>query len=209
MERQLQEVEQRYETESDRTVQIKLGHELDQLRLKISKQQVADLRSQWWGEADPARKEELADALSQAAIRTSGEAEVAGNTDAIKQALDAVIEVATAGRHQGNEIRVTGEDRPLPLHPLCIIEADGEHDWVIRRATSNRVEIWLPRHGWLFDSKGNIVNQARPPRRDGVGRDWYGAFLPDGRWVTTDLWGYDKVLTFFSRDGRWLREISS
>jgi len=78
---------------------------------------------------------------------------------------------------------------------------------VIRRATSKRIEVWLPRDGWLFDSDGKVINEAHPPRRDGEGRDWFGVFFPDGRWVTTDLWGQDKVLTFFSRTGKWLKEI--
>lgn len=81
--------------------------------------------------------------------------------------------------------------------------------WVIRRMTKTHFEVWTPKHGWLFDSKGVLINEAFPPRRDGAGREWHGAFLPDGRWVTTDLWAYDRTLTFFSARGKWVKEMSA
>lgn len=106
------------------------------------------------------------------------------------------------------EIKISAEPKRVPLKVIQTLEADPNRHWVIRRATSKRIEVWLPRHGWLLDAKGKLINEARPPRRDGDGRDWFGAFLADGRWVTTDLWGEDKVLSFFSRGGKWLKEIS-
>jgi hypothetical protein len=88
-------------------------------------------------------------------------------------------------------------------------EAQDRAPYVVRRMTKTHFEVWTPKHGWLFDRTGKVINQAAPPRRDGDGRHWYGAFLPDGRWVTTDLWSVDRTLTFFSAKGQWLRERSS
>ena len=130
--------------------------------------------------------------------------------------LDVIEEVAAGGDVGVMEIK-------LPPHPDRIAAkvvmnlrkmpevpySGGSMDCVIRRMTSTHFEAWTPARGWLFNSKGQLVNEARPPRRDGRGREWHGAFLPDGRWVTTDLWELDKTLTFFSRSGKWQKEISS
>ncbi|HEY5037034.1 MAG TPA: hypothetical protein VII74_07895, partial [Chthoniobacterales bacterium] len=123
-----------------------------------------------------------------------------------------MIEVATDGEYAQKEIKLPKEAETVALHELytCIADsADADFRWVIRRVTKNHVEVWLPRHGWLFNGKGKLVGEAKPPRRDGTGREWYGAFLPDGRWVTTDLFAEDKTLTFFTRAGKWLKEIAS
>ncbi len=45
------------------------------------------------------------------------------------------------------------------------------------------------------------------PRRDGTGREWFGAFLPDGTWITTDLWEEDKQVNAFNAQGKWLWEV--
>ncbi len=82
-------------------------------------------------------------------------------------------------------------------------------DVVFRRMTKAHFEAWTPKHGWLFNAKGQIVNEAIPPRRDGIGRGWHGAFLSDGRWITTDLWEMDKTLSFFSRSGKLVKEIKA
>jgi len=84
----------------------------------------------------------------------------------------------------------------------------GEHGWLARRLTTNAVEVWTSRHGWLFDNKGRTRHEAIPARLTGWGRQWYGAFLPDGRWVTTDLDEMDGLLTFFSPVGARLRALS-
>ena len=52
-------------------------------------------------------------------------------------------------------------------------------------------------------------HEASPPRRTGRGREWYGAFLPDGRWVTTDLDDTDGRLSFFSPKGTLERVVTS
>lgn len=81
----------------------------------------------------------------------------------------------------------------------------GSGGWLARRITADRIEIWTATHGRLFNGKGRLLHEARPPRRTGTGREWYGAFLPDGRWVTTDLDDSDGTLAFFSVAGKPVR----
>ena len=89
-----------------------------------------------------------------------------------------------------------------------------ESSWLTRRITRNALEVWTPVHGWLFDGGGRLLNKARSPGDERMGRQWFGAFLPDGRWVTTDVAKtgpepLDFYLTFFSREGKWLKDIPS
>jgi len=83
-----------------------------------------------------------------------------------------------------------------------------ENGWLARRITADRIEVWTASHGWLFDGAGKLLHEARPPRRKGTGREWYGAFLPDGRWVTTDLDEMDGNLYFFSPQGKLQRTLT-
>lgn len=114
---------------------------------------------------------------------------------------------------EAGEIKLPTAIKEIRIRKIMALErvSDAvEHaPYVVRRMTNSRFEVWQPTHGWLFDRDGQLVNEAVPPRRDGHGREWYGAFLPDGRWVTTDLWATDKTLTFFSAKGQWLRERSA
>ena len=80
----------------------------------------------------------------------------------------------------------------------------GDHATVWRRITMDRFEIWTPTVGKLFDAKGNLINEAKVRRGDGWGREWYGAFLPDGRWITTDIDELDKEVTAFAAKGERL-----
>ena len=73
---------------------------------------------------------------------------------------------------------------------------------VWRRITKDRFEVWTPQEGKLFDAGGKQVAQAKVHRSDGWGRQWYGAFLTDGSWVTTDLDDRDDRLTMFSAKGK-------
>jgi hypothetical protein len=78
---------------------------------------------------------------------------------------------------------------------------------VWRRITKDRFEVWTPNLGKLFDAGGKQVALAKVHRSDGWGREWYGAFLPDGRWVTTDLGERDDRLTMFSAKGKRMWSI--
>ncbi|MEO8614547.1 MAG: hypothetical protein ABI600_05350 [Luteolibacter sp.] len=73
---------------------------------------------------------------------------------------------------------------------------------VWRRITKDRFEIWTPKSGKLYDAKGILLAEAKVHRGDGWGREWYGAFLPDGRWITTDIDEFDKEVTAFSVKGK-------
>lgn len=74
--------------------------------------------------------------------------------------------------------------------------------WLARRITKDAIEMWTPKHGWLFDGRGRLQHEARPSRGSGWGREWYGAFLPNGRWITTDVDEMDGTLRFFSASGK-------
>lgn len=78
-----------------------------------------------------------------------------------------------------------------------------------RRITAGAFEIWTPRKGWLFNSKGELLNSAAPPRNKSGGRQWFGAFIPDGRWITTELLADDGRIYVFDRKGRCTREIKA
>lgn len=176
--------------------------------------QVGQLHAQWKQETNPKRRAELGDALIEAAIHKL-RAAYDDDEEGEAKAKALVNEVTADGKLAATEIRLPEKRARVRLSVLRAIpipphkEYSNEPEPVIRRITKAAFELWMPRHGWLFDSKGQLLNEARPPRRDGSGREWYGAFLPDGRWVTTDLWDYDKTLTFFSRSGKWAREVFS
>jgi len=87
------------------------------------------------------------------------------------------------------------------------IKESGDHSTVWRRITKDRFEIWTPVSGKLFDEKGKLLNEAKVRRGDGWGREWYGAFLPDGRWITTDIDEFDKEVTAFSAKGKRLWSV--
>ena len=160
----------------------------------------SQLLSQW-------RKQEnkndagLRSALIEAAVRA--------------QQPEIIEEVAAGGDAPKIEIKPPSDAKVIEIQALQYFEqkptiySSDRVDCVIRRMTKTRFEAWTPDHGWLFNATGHLVNEALPPRHDGIGREWHGAFLPDGRWVTTDLWEMDKTLTFFSRNGKWLREIKA
>ena len=131
------------------------------------------------------------------------------------------------GRLAQKEIEVPRRTKVVGLHEIKTFEeiettladesgyfrSDGTaasaKGWLVRRLTGDAWEVWTPTHGWLFDGKGHVLNEARPVRGDGTGREWFGAFLPDGRWVTTDLQELDCTLWFFSRDGQRTRQMTS
>ncbi len=87
------------------------------------------------------------------------------------------------------------------------VKESGEHSTVWRRITKDRFEIWTPVSGKLYDAAGRLLTEAKVHRGDGWGREWYGAFLPDGRWITTDIDEFDKEVTAFSAKGKRLWSV--
>ena len=153
-------------------------------------------------------KKHYADELYDAAIRADrpdlAEEAVAGGTLKTRQILP-------PRHHHRISLRLVHFFDDIAVDPAdeTASTPNEGNGWLARRITPQALEVWTSKHGWLFDGTGRLLNEARPPRRDGDGRDWYGAFIPDGRWVTTDLWNTDWTLTFFSREGKWIKEIPS
>jgi hypothetical protein len=192
----------RAETDPDKREAI--SQQIDDTYMRGPRERTNTLLDAWQKESDPNAKRELGEELVDAAVES--------------QQPDIVIDIATGGQFAEKQIDISQGAQPMLLRECILLpptsgdnvaQSGRPYQWVIRRMTTDRIEVWLPDHGWLFDSQGELVNEAFPPRRDGDGRDWYGAFLPDGSWVTTDLWGDDKVLTFFSQEGKWLKEINA
>jgi hypothetical protein len=163
--------------------------------------QVPALHQAWAAERDPAKRKELAKELVEAVIHEYDKAQI-----------DIVDEVARDGAPK-NEIRPPAMVRTVNLTPLTVLT--GEHfDWsgyppspVFRRMSANRFEAWTAKEGWLFDGDGSRVADVKVPRRDGNGGEWFGAFLPNGTWVTTDLWANDEQLNCYNSGGKWLWEL--
>src|SRR5205823_1644633 len=119
-----------------------------------------------------------------------------------------MLPLPPGGRRVELRIVRTFTEFPAKLEDEMFSSLTWEESWLARRLTSDRIEVWTPRHGWLFDQNGRLLHEARPLRRTGHGREWYGAFLPDGRWVTTDLDEMDGTLAFFSAAGEPLRTLT-
>jgi len=162
---------------------------------------IPTLHQAWMLEHDPAKRRDFAGQLVEAVIHEYDKAQ-----------FDIVDEVARDGAPK-NEITSPAPARNVALDPLTVFaEANANPDKypqspVFRRITANRVEAWTPKEGRLFDGKGKMLADVHVPRRDGTGREWFGAFLPDGTWITTDLWDNDKQLNCFSSTGQWKWEL--
>jgi hypothetical protein len=169
-------------------------------RAASAEPQVQKIYAAWKAERDSARRAQIGRELVDAIIH---EVEL--------PQLNLADEVA----RDGLPVRVilTPPARKLTLKPLALLvgaRANGDA-WpaspVFRRLAADRVEAWTSREGWLFDGSGKLLTHVIVPRRDGTGREWFGAFLPDGTWITTDLWEQDEQINAFSAHGRWLWEL--
>jgi hypothetical protein len=161
-----------------------------------------------WNEAgSPGEDSPSGDALVEAAI--------------FANRPDLVTAVFTHEPTYKGRIRVPRRGATVPLrilHRFSTFEAELQYEmfasignpegWLARRITSNAIEVWTAKHGWLFSGSGRLLHQATVHRGTGWGREWYGAFLPDGRWMTTDLQETDGRLTFYSTKGKRLRSLS-
>jgi hypothetical protein len=147
---------------------------------------VEKLHQRWLDERDLNLKQELGEALRESAVLWQDDSSI------VARNLEIIVEVATNGQYSNKQIPVpTASPRAIALNELQSFEREpgkneyGEnytYNWVIRRITPDRFEMWLPHRGLLFDGTGKTIATALPPRHDGHGREWYGAFLPDGRW---------------------------
>ncbi len=157
--------------------------------------QASALHDAWAAERNPVKRRDLAEQLVQAVIH-----------DYDKQQTEIVDEVARDGALK-NEIQSPLPAREVKLDPLTMLAGvhvnseDYPPTPVFRRMTLTRFEAWTSKEGWLFDATGKVRADVKVPRRDGTGQEWFGAFLPDGTWITTDLWSNDEQLNCFSSFG--------
>lgn len=161
-------------------------------------------------EAEPANPEPVVAEADFASWKATGKLPEEFVKHAIEdERVDLVERVLVGDRLRETELKPPADTRTLTvtiqaLEPAAVAmtENQSEHSTVWRRITKNRFEIWTPKTGKLFDQHGKQVAEAKVRRSDGHGREWYGAFLPDGRWVTTDIDDLDKQLTMFSAKGK-------
>jgi hypothetical protein len=152
-------------------------------------------------EHDPAKRRDLAEQLVDAVIHEYNNPQT-----------DIVDEVARDGTPK-NEIKSSAPVRTVTLGPLTVLSGVNANpdqyprSPVFRRISSNRIELWTSNEGWLFDGKGKLLADVKVPRRDGDGREWFGAFLPDGNWITTDIWKEDKQINAYDANGKWRWEV--
>lgn len=152
----------------------------------------------WYQESDPKKKAEIAEKVL----------EFANRADAMGMAEELV-----AGRPVAEaKLSVPTKSVALPLTvlkewDLSKNEYGTGYACVIRRIGPKNFELWTPTQGWLFNDKGDVLNEANVPRHDGTGREWYGAFLPDGQWITTDLWDRDDRIYLFSKENKLINSF--
>jgi hypothetical protein len=155
----------------------------------------------WKDQHDPALRRVAAQELIEAAIH---------NQDDSTQTLSAGVVEDVVRDGQPANLLTPPVARRVQLKPLRTIDTKADFHGdnfplspVYRRITQRRFEAWSSLNGWLFDEHGKLLAQVSVPRRDGIGRDWFGAFLSDGTWITTDLWEHDEQLNCYDARGIW------
>ena len=162
---------------------------------------IATIHQAWASEHDPAKRRDLAEQLVQAVISDYGH-----------QPIEIADEVARDGAPR-NLILPPATAQTITVTPLVTLngsrmrERDYPNSPVFRRMTADRLEAWTPTEGWLFDGKGKLLVDVKVQRRNGAGREWFGAFLPNGTWITTDIWANDQQLNCYSPAGKWKWEL--
>jgi len=168
--------------------------------------------------SDPAREQELALIhAAEADFATWKKTGVEPNTfrENVEESgrFDLFDRVLTGDHPDRTELKPTAAAVDIPVTTQSVepryttTPSAGQCPTVWRRITRDRFEIWTPQVGKLFDAGGKLLAEVKVRRGDGHGREWYGAFLPDGRWITTDIEDLDKELTMFSADGKRLWTI--
>jgi len=162
---------------------------------------IAFFHDTWAKEHDPVKRSILAGQVVDAVIH-----------DFDEQPVEIADEVVRDGAPK-NELVVPDRANTVTLDPLATLkdahwtELDYPPSPVFRRISQHRVEAWTSQEGWLFNERGKIVADVHVPRRDGGGKEWFGAFLPNGMWITTDLWANDEQLNCYNSKGKWLWEL--
>jgi len=143
----------------------------------------SDLHAAWLAEKDSTKRGAVADDLISAAM-DSNDSEV-------------IAEVVRGGPGHERFLSVPQEQREIRLEPLTVLTG--------AKAVDNPSQ-YEHDQSTLFRRK--LLEHVRVPRRDGDGGPWKGAFLPSGKWLTTDLWNDDRQLNCFSPGGKWLWELT-
>jgi hypothetical protein len=162
-----------------------------------------DVYRTWVGATDPEKKKDEADDVILWAVKAGDK--------------ERVTDVFRGGSHREQLLSPPRDAERISPKMLLVLpgitpsddasQYDHRSSPLFRRMTANRFEAWTSTDGWLFDARGHLLHHVRVPRRDGKGRAWFGAFLPSGQWITTDLWNDDRQLNCFSADGKWLWEL--
>ena len=162
-----------------------------------------------WGKAGcPGEESDLGNSLSRAA-RAEGRMDIVEQVLAGGAVLKRMIPIPrTCVRVPLLTIHRFSPVKAMLSDEMFASIQNPENGWLARRITADRIEVWTPNHGWLFDGGGHLLHEASVQRQGGTGRQWYGAFLPDGRWVTTDLDEYNGTLYFYSSDGKRSRKLT-
>ncbi len=124
-----------------------------------------------------------------------------------------IAEIFADGRLAETEVKPPAEVETVKVTVKYEVPEDrGLYDRmgpVWRRLTPSTFEVWTPHEGRLFNKSGEVIATASPTRDNSQGREWFGAFLPDGHWITTELHEGDGRVYIFNRKGKCLHEIKS
>ena len=109
-----------------------------------------------------------------------------GNTES-QEAEAKAVEMADEIARQGapkHELTLPASTNTVTLQPLRVLKSAHQSEDtyptispVFRKISPARLEAWDPKDGWLFNARGKLLVHVDVPRRDGTGREWYGAFL--------------------------------
>jgi hypothetical protein len=164
---------------------------------------VPGLYQAWKAERDPAKRADLAGQLLDAIIHCY-----------VNQPIDIADEIARDGLPKHDLLPPTNSTN-VTLKEVMTLSGIHPNPWgefpispVFRRISDKRLEAWTSNEGWLFDAKGKLLVHVTVPRRDGGGREWFGAFLSEGNWITTDIWTEDKQINAYNAKGEWRWELA-
>ena len=126
---------------------------------------------------------------------------------------DMIDQIIADGRLAETEVRAPADTAQIRVSVKHEVPHDAVQRYtqnpIWRRITPTAFEMWTPGKGWLFNSRGDLLNTAVPSRNKSQGRQWFGAFIPDGRWITTELLEGDGRVYLFNRKGRCTHEIKA